>query len=280
MRVAIVQFAPKLGRVEDNLQAHEQHLQQLAAEDVDLVVFPELSLTGYFLRDLVPDVAIKTDSETFESLAQLSVGKTVVVGFVHESRDHRFYNAAAIFSDGTLAGIHHKLYLPTYGMFDEHRYWAAGRRLRSFDTRVGKIAVLICEDVWHMSLVALLQLHRPDYAVFIANSPLREPVADPPRSLDNWYVLNRVAALSLQAPVVFANRAGCEEGVTFSGGSAFFGPDGLLRSRARLLDEDVLIVEYDERETRSVRTATPLLRDEDPWLTYRELRRILRGYDE
>lgn len=275
MRIALVQLAPRLACVDENLALHEQHLTRLSEDAVDLVIFPELSLTGYFLRDLVPDVALHENSAPLRRIAELSRGRTVVVGFVHETPDHRFYNAAAVFSDGTLRGIHHKVYLPTYGMFDEQRYWAPGRRLRSFETLVGRLGVLICEDVCHLSTVVLLQLHRVDLAVFIANSPLRKPTGERPASLETWYTLNSAAALCLQAPVAFVNRAGCEEGVTFAGGSAFFGPEGDLLQAAGTVDEDVMVVEYDPHQTRSARIATPLLRDENAWFTYHELKRLL-----
>ncbi len=279
MRIAIVQLAPRLADLDENLATHEEHLSKLASEPVDLVVFPELSLTGYFLRDLVPEVALSPDSPQLARLARFATDRVIVVGFVLASKDYRYYNAAAVFWGEELRGVHRKIYLPTYGMFDELRYWAAGRRLRSFPSPIGRLGILICEDVWHLSLVTLLQLHRVDWGVFLANSPLRGPEKPRPQSLDTWQVLNRAAALTLQAPVVFANRAGCEEGVTFAGGSAFVGPQGDVRQEAKLIDEDVLVVEYDPRETRAARTATPLLRDENPLLTYHELRRLIEELD-
>ena len=199
----------------------------------------------------------------------------LAVGFVEETADYRYFNSVALCWDGRVRGVHRKIYLPTYGMFDERRYWAAGQRLRTFDSPYGKIGVLICEDVWHLSLVVLLGAHEVDYAFFLANSPFRGPSSPEPDPQRTLHTLNSCAAMHLAAPVLFVNRVGCEEGVTFWGGSEFLDPDGTVRARAELIDEELLLVTYDPRLTRQSRIVTPLRRDENLLFTYHELRNLL-----
>ncbi len=276
LRFALAQIAPRLARLQENLALHVELVQQAFAAGAEVVVFPELSLTGYFLRDLVPEVALRRDAAQLAKLASLTREKGMLAfGFVEETPDYRYFNAVAVCWQGCLQGVHRKIYLPTYGMFDEQRYWAAGRCLRTFDSPYGKIGVLICEDVWHLSLVVLLAAHEVDYAFFVANSPFRGPSSPEPDPQRTWHVLNACAAMHLAAPVAFVNRAGCEEGVIFWGGSEFLNPDGTLRARADLIDEQLLIVEYDPRQTRQYRISTPLRRDENLLLTYHELQNLL-----
>ena len=143
----------------------------------------------------------------------------VVFGFVEESRSSRFYNAAAFADAGTVRHVHRKVYLPTYGMFDEQRYFAAGDRIRAFDTRFGRLGLLICEDAWHLSCGVILQADGIDALIIIANSPgrgVREPELG---SEQSWNLVTRTYATFLNIPVVFANRVGFEDGVCFWGGA-------------------------------------------------------------
>src|SRR5690606_31170911 len=130
----------------------------------DLLIFPELSLTGYVLQDLVPMVAlkpVKTDP-IFSHLFKASQKLDLVVGFVEEDRRNRFFISAAYLSKGELIHTHHKVYLPTYGLFDEGRFFAWGDSIKAFDTRFGRMGMLICEDFWHASPPYLLWLDGAD----------------------------------------------------------------------------------------------------------------------
>ena len=157
MRVALAQVAPALGNVEANLRMHRSAARKAAAAGADLIVFPELSLTGYLLQDLVPEVALSPEqSREIEQLRRLSRRIAIVMGFVEESEDHRFYNSALFLARGEILHSHRKVYLPTYGMFDEGREFAAGETFRAFDTPLGRFGILICEDAWHPSAAYLL----------------------------------------------------------------------------------------------------------------------------
>ena len=159
VKIALAQITTKLGDVSANLEKHLELTHQAQATGAELIVFPELSLTGYCLQDLVPSVAheVSVDDPVFRPLLEASQKIDIVVGFVDEDQRHRFFIAAAYLSGGQVVHIHHKAYLPTYGLFDEGRFFAWGDSIRAFDTRFGRVGILICEDFWHAtpSLLAL-----------------------------------------------------------------------------------------------------------------------------
>jgi predicted amidohydrolase len=146
LKVALVQIATRLADVEANLEKHLSFIKQARARRADLVVFPELSLTGYVLQDLVPTVARRpTEADpVFGPLLKASKDLDIMVGFVEEDPRHRFHVAAAYLSSGRVAHIHRKLYLPTYALFDEGRFFTRGDAVRAFDAPYGRVGILIC----------------------------------------------------------------------------------------------------------------------------------------
>jgi len=276
MSIAIAQIAPTLGNVEANMAMHLEQIGTAVAAGAHLIVFPELSLTGYFLRDMVPDVAEPCDSRLLRRLMDAAGDAALVVGFVEESPQHRFYNAAAFSEAGELRFVHRKVYLPTYGMFDEQRYFAAGERIVAFDATFGRVGLLICEDFWHLSCAVILAADEVDYLICISNSPGRGASGKRLASSETWRLLNRCYAQTMGATVVFANRVGYEDGVAFWGGSEVIGPDGSMIAQAPELDPHLLITPFDRCEIRRSRIFTPLARDEKLLLTIEELSRIKR----
>ncbi len=175
LNLALAQIATKLGDVESNLEKHLNYIKQAKEQKADLVVFPELSLTGYVVQDLVATVAHRPteDDPIFKHLLKASQDLDLVIGFVDEDDRHRFYIASTYLSGGRVLHVHHKVYLPTYGLFDEGRFFAWGDRVRSFDTRFGRAGLLICEDFWHASPPYLLWLDGADIMLFSSASPGR-----------------------------------------------------------------------------------------------------------
>ncbi len=273
-RVAVAQIAPKLGDLAANLETHKRIIAEASRNGADLVVFPELSLTGYFLRDLVSDVALTADSGIIAELSQLSGQTRVVFGFVEESSRNLFYNSAGWLENGLLKAIHRKAYLPTYGMFDERRYFAAGSRVRCFDTHLGRVGILICEDAWHLANTVILGADGADLVILMGNSPARGVNSSELASQAVWHHIARNVALSLNVPVIFANRVGYEDGVCFFGSSQVLAPGGSTLAQAAQLDEEILWATIDPAATRQARIRTPLARDERLELTLRELERI------
>src|SRR6202171_6190814 len=178
LSVALAQIDPALGDRGRNLERHRHWVKQAVEAGAELLVFPELSLTGYFLKDLVPESAIQLDSPQMRDLAALSTGLDVVLGTVIESPDHRYFNASLYFSQGELVHVHRKVYLPTYGMFDERRYFAPGDRFRSFKTEFGRAGILVCEDIWHLSSAYILSLEGVDMIICPSSSPGRGITTD------------------------------------------------------------------------------------------------------
>ncbi len=275
-RVGIAQINPRLGDLPSNLALYEEKIRQGAKEGADLLLFPELSLTGYFLRDMVPNVALKLSAPEIRELKQLSRKVSFVAGLVEESSDYRFYNAAIYFEAGEIRHVHRKVYLPTYGMFDEQRYFARGDRLRAFDSKFGRIAVLICEDLWHPSTAYVAALDGALAILCPSASPLRG-IAERQLQDDNaryWELLNRAYAETFGLFVIYGNRVGFEDGVGFWGGSEIVDPSGQRVTKAKYYDEDFIVGEVALESVRRKRTIAPLLRDEDVDLTINELMRI------
>ncbi len=274
LKVAIAQVAPKLGDLEANLHMILEHIDRAAGQGAELIVFPELSLTGYFLRDMVPEVAQRLDSPLIRRVAEAAQSRALVLGLVEHSARDRFYNSAVYIEGGEVCFVHRKVYLPTYGMFDEQRYFAAGDRIRAFDTRFGRVGLLVCEDFWHLSCATILGADEVDYVICISNSPVRAVTSKEFASADAWRTLARCYARSLTAIVMFANRVGYEEGVCFWGGSEVVGPDGQPVGQAGLFEPELLVVEIELKDLRFARVQTPLVRDEKLLLTIAELQRI------
>lgn len=275
-KVGIAQVSPRLGDVEANLGLYEERVQAARQAGAQLVVFPELSLTGYFLKDMVSTVALRLDAPAIERLKTLSRGIGLVAGFVEEADDFRFYNSAAYFENGELVHVHRKVYLPTYGLFDEGRYLARGDRLRAFDSKFGRLSLLICEDLWHPSTVYLAALDQAVLVLCPSNSPLRGITdgAEQDNNARYWELMNAAYAQTFSLFVVYANRAGFEDGVGFWGGSEVVSPSGQRLAKGRYYDADLVVTEINLKEARRQRVMSPLLRDEDVALTIRELERI------
>ncbi|MDX2035083.1 MAG: nitrilase-related carbon-nitrogen hydrolase [Isosphaeraceae bacterium] len=275
IKVSIAQIEPTLGNLAVNLRMHLDQVAAARADEVDLLVFPELSLTGYYLRDQVPEVAESREGMNCRAILEAAgPDLSVVFGFVEESASSRFFNSAIYSEGGRIVHVHRKVYLPTYGMFDEARYFAPGARIQAFDTKLGRIGVLICEDAWHLSSGVILQADQIDLLIIPSNSPARGMRDASPGSRQSWNLLMRTFAVFLNVPVIFANRVGYEDGVCFWGGSAVVGATGDYLAEAPALEPCRLQAEIDPLDTRRQRIITPLHRDERVSLTIEELERI------
>ncbi len=280
LKLALAQINTKLGDVHANLEKHLALARQASRDGLDLLVFPELSLTGYILQDLVPTVSCRPDSDdpVFRALLEASRKIDMMVGFVEEDSRHRFYIASAYLSLGQIVHVHHKVYLPTYGLFDEGRFFAPGNSVRAFDTRFGRFGMLICEDFWHASPPYLLWLDGADVLLFASASPGRGLSGEPKLESSAWVEqTNRAYAGLFTTFVAHANRAGFEDGLNYWGGSTVFDPDGNLVVQGPYFEEALITTEIDLNQFHRTRARMPLLRDERPELVQRELERILHG---
>jgi predicted amidohydrolase len=280
INIAIAQINTHLGDPGANLKKHLTTIDDASRAGVDLLVFPELSLTGYALQDLASSVAHRPvdDDLLFRSLLDASKKIDLVVGFVDEDQRHRFYIAAAYLSGGNVVHVHHKVYLPTYGLFDEGRFFARGDSVRAFDTRFGRIGIAICEDFWHASPPYLLWIDGADLFIFTSASPGRGLTSEPILESARWVEqINRAYANLFTSFVIHANRAGYEDGLNFWGGSTVFDPNGDMLVKGPYHEEAMLMTEVDLNQLQRTRTRLPLLRDERIGLMRRELDRVATG---
>jgi len=278
VNLGLAQIYPKLGDVQANLTKHLDYIERAVAQKVDLVIFPELSLTGYQVQDLVPEVAISAtpDDSTYAALLDASRRLDIMVGFIRRDLRNRFYIAAAYLSGGETVHIHHKMYLPTYAMFDEGRYFDQGERARAFDTRFGRVGMLICEDFWHMSPAYLLWLDGADMLLMQSSSPSRGLDAGDRLSGSRWVELvNQAYGSMFTNYVIHCNRVGYEDGKNFWGGSSVVDPNGEFLTHGYYFDESLILQEIDLNQIHRTRSRLPLLRDERPEIVHRELGRIL-----
>lgn len=273
--LALAQINTRLGDVEANLEKHLALAREAAQAGAELLVFPELSLTGYVLQDIAPTVAHRPtpDDPLFASLLQASHHLDMVVGFVEEDRRYRYYIAAAYLSEGEVVHVHRKVYLPTYGIFDEKRYFAAGDSFQAFETRFGRAGILICEDFWHVSSPYALWLDGADLFLMTSASPGRG-VTDQILGSAQWVQdVNRAYSGLFTAFFAHANRVGFEDGLNFFGGSTVFDPDGRMIARAPFNEEALTLCEIDLAQLRRTRTRLPLLRDERPEILLKALQK-------
>ncbi|MFP3854353.1 MAG: nitrilase-related carbon-nitrogen hydrolase [Anaerolineales bacterium] len=277
-KIALAQIDTRLGEVEANLGKHLDMAKQAAGQDADLLVFPELSLTGYSLKDLVPRVARQPEPEdpVFGPLLEASEEIDLVVGYVEQDHRSRFFISAAYLSSGKVVHNHRKVYLPTYGLFQEGRFFAAGDRFRAFDTSLGRFGLLICEDFWHPSAPYLVWLDGADLLIFISASPSRGLTSEPVLSSVSWVErVNHAYAGAFTSFIAHTNRIGFEDGLKFGGRATVHNPKGELISHGAYHQEGLTYAEIEPGQLRRTRAKLPLLRDEKPQLVLRELDRIL-----
>lgn len=272
MTVALGQIRPVLGDVTQNVEKHLQWIGEAKIQGAELIVFPELGLTGYHVQDLTLDVARTLDAPDIQQVIAASQGIDVVFSFVEESRDHRFYVSAVYASNAQVVAVHRKVYLPTYGMFDEGRYFAAGDDFSPFATSVGSVGLLICEDAWHLSSPYLLAQGGATLLIVPASSPARSVTdQDVFGSQRFWREIASVYAQLLGVNLVFVNRVGFEDGVNFYGGSGIVSATGEWTSTAPTLTECLTLGTLDLAGVRRARYATPVVRDEKRELVARTL---------
>ena len=281
VKIGLAQIYPKLGDIQANVDKHLSYINDAVEQGVDLIVFPELSLTGYQVMDLVSELAIEANPQdkVFAQFLNASKNIDIVFGFIQQDKRNRFYIASAYLSGGECVHVHHKIYLPTYTMFDDGRYFNAGTSIRAFDTRFGRIGMLICEDFWHLSAGYVLWQDGADILVLTSCSPSRgvETTENGRMTSSRWVELvNQSYGSMFTNYVIHVNRVGYEDGKNFWGGSSVVDPNGEFLTHGLYFDETLITQDIDLNQLHRTRSRLPLLRDERPYLVQRELDRIFR----
>ncbi len=275
IKIALAQINPVLANLEKNLDTHYRYIEKAIEQKQDIIIFPELSLAGYSLKDAVYDVALHRDDSRFDRIKELSRKISIVVGAVELSERYEIYNSVFFFEDGRLLTHHRKVYLPTYGLFEEKRYFSAGNRFRAFDSKFGRFGLLICEDVWHPTSGVILAQDGASVIFASAAGIARGLQADSkPENVHDWEALNRSLSIYTTSYMVFANRVGVEDGLMFWGGSEVNGPLGSRLFKAPYFDEAMLYAEIDMLKLKHARINTTLLSDENLHVVIEELSRI------
>lgn len=277
LRIVVEQTAPSRLELDANRDEARRAVERAAAGDADLVVFPELALTGYDLGRWTRELATPEGVPPLSGLPE--AGPAVVIGHPEAAPDARIFNVATAWRGRTRLHRDRKRYLPTYGMFDEARLFAAGRGSpATFEPAPGwSTALLVCEDLWHPSLVWLAALEGASLLVVVSAAPLRGGLdAEDPDSRESWELLARAAAMNHGLWVVLANRAGVEGPVTFAGGSLVVAPDGRVVARGAVGAPDRIEAVLDPEAVSRARKDFSHLRDEDPRLVRDALDRLSR----
>lgn len=267
LRVAVLQTAPAFADIDANIRDIAA-----IADRTGLVVTPELSLTGYAVKDLVHELALPlpADDAPGDTLAPLAgTPRAVVAGLIEMGADGVPYNTAVVLGNGRILHRHRKVYLPTYGPFEEGRWFGRGRTVGSFRLSGWRLAVLVCEDFWHPSLAYLAAMGGAHALVVQAAAPGRGVIEEAEHlfaSNRSWRELACVSARSHGIYVILANRVGVEDGVTFSGGSVIVGPDGTILAEAPEDRPAVIEAVLDPAELARARRPFAHIRDEDPAL--------------
>ena len=209
MKVGVYQTDPVLLDVKTNLEATIQNIEAAKAEGVDLMVFPELSLTGYFVRERYHEAALRIDSPEIKQLAEATKGTAAVVGFIEESEAMNFYNSALVAVDGEIVFAYRKLNLPNYGVFEERKIFSGGKHVRVFRLKGLTIAPFICNDLWHPSLPYLGITQQADIFITMFNSS-RGSMGNEFSNIESWSIINRFYSRVFGVYNICANRVGCE----------------------------------------------------------------------
>jgi len=293
MKVAVYQTEPILLDIKANLESTISKIHQAKEKKADLIVFPELALTGYFVGENYHEVALKIDSKEIKKIALATKGTAAIVGFIEESESMNFYNSALIVVDGEVLFAYRKLNLPNYGVFEERKYFSNGKRVSTFRVLGYNLSVFICNDMWHPALPYLGICQKADIFITIFNSS-QGSMGSEFKNIDSWEIINRFYSRVFGIYNICANRVGIEsvdekrnlskkhleeeEPLRFWGGSEIINPFGKQIAKAVLYKPDIIFAEISRDLLRRKKILLPYLRDDEPHFTYRELDRIL--YDK
>ncbi len=301
MKVAAYQTAPTLLDLQTNIEEVIEKIHYGKEKGAQLIIFPELALTGYFVGHRYHEVALRLDSREIKKLVAASKGTAIVVGFIEESMSINFYNSALVAVDGEIAFAYRKLNLPNYGVFEERKFFSSGKHIPVLKLHNFSIAIFICNDLWHPSLPYLGVTQKADIFITIFNSS-QGSMGTEFSNIETWQIINSFYARIFGIYNICVNRVGeecyqnrrsnscrdfssqvsddkfAETTYRFWGGSEIINPFGQHIAQAELYKPDEIFTEISLDLLRKKRILLPYLRNDDPYFTHRELQRIL--YDE
>ncbi|MHA6617773.1 nitrilase-related carbon-nitrogen hydrolase [Pseudonocardia sp. DLS-67] len=275
MRITLAQVDAALGDVDANADRAERAVAGAVAAGADLVVFPELHLTGYSIGGLSDDVSMRADDPRLARVARRAGEAGVLAGFVEDGPGIHTYNSTGYFARGELVHLHRKLYLPTYKSFEERKHFTPGPNLRAFPGAGGtRMAVLLCNDAWQPQL-AFLATQDGARVLLVPAASAQSQFPGHYDSRTYWRDITRFYARMFQLFVVFVNRVGAEGDLRFWGGSHVVDPWGETVAEAPDGEEHLLTVDIDLADVRRRRRAIPLVKEARLGLISREVTRLL-----
>lgn len=265
--LACAQFAPRKARLDENLDAIADRIRQASAEGAEIVAFPETATSGYFVEGGVSECSLSVDELATRLGSRLDGLKTrvdAVIGFYERSGGNLYNSAAYLSWNGTACEkvhVYRKFFLPTYGVFDEERFVSRGLELGVFDTRLGRIAILICEDVWHSILPTLCAVSGAQLLIVPSASPGRGFQGETVGNLERYGRMLR--SVSEEHGMFCANvqLCGFEGGKGFVGGSRVLDPMGRTIAESPILDDHILLAQVDFGLVEVARANLPLVSD-------------------
>ena len=261
-KIALAQMKCKRADKAGNIRKIEQTTMKARKQGAELIVFPELSLTGYVLRDEIYGLAEPIPGPATEAVAKIAQKANVyiVLGMPElcGKTEATIHNTAVLIGPEGLIGKYQKMYLPTHSVFEEKRYFRPGYQAAAFDTRLGKIGLIICYDIFFPEVSRLARLEGAKLIVCISASPATR------RAFFETFTVAR--AMENAAFLAYVNLVGIEDGLQFWGGSRLVGPSGRVLARAKYDDEDMVTGTVNYADIRPVETSVPTLRDLRPEL--------------
>jgi len=262
LHIALAQISCYQGNKEKNLETIKENVVRAKREGAQLVIFPELSLTGYVVRDQIYELAERIPGPSTRIVEKLAKENELHIIFgmpeTSEKAQATLYNSAVLVGPNGLIGKYRKMYLPTHSIFEEKRYFRPGYQVAVYDTKLGKIGLVICYDIYFPEVTRLTRLKGAQLIVCISASPgIRRAFFE---------TLTAARAIENTAFLAYVNRAGIEDGLQFWGGSRIIGPSGRIIAEAKYDEEDFVVAEMDYADAKQVEAFVPTLRDLRPEL--------------
>ena len=262
IKLALAQISSRRENKKENLQKIEEFTIKAKEQAADLVIFPELSLTGYVVHDQIYELAEIIPGPSTKRIEDLAkkTGMYIIFGMpeLSEKTEATIFNTAVFVGPNGFIGRYRKMYLPTHSVFEEKRYFRPGYQTASFDTTLGNIGLCICYDIFFPEVFRLTRLKGAELIVCVSASPaIRKSY---------FAILTAARALENTAFLAYVNLVGVEDGLQFWGGSRLVSPTGDILAKAKCDEEDLVICEVDYSDIRPVETFIPTLRDLRPEL--------------
>jgi predicted amidohydrolase len=262
IKVALAQISCKRGDKAENIGKIESRVTKAKQQGADLVIFPELSLTGYTMRDQIYELAETIPGHSTIALEKIAkkTGAYIVFGMpeLSEKTQATVYNAAVLVGPDGYVGKYRKMYLPTHSVFEEKRYFRPGYQTAVFETELGKIGLIICYDIFFPEVSRLTRLKGAQLIVCISASPTTRRTF--------FETLTAARAIENTTFLAYVNLVGIEDGLHFWGGSRLVGPNGKVRVKAKYDEEDTVIGKINYSDIRPTETFVPILKDLRPEL--------------